>query len=215
MDLVVATRSEHKLREIRELLDPLPGFRLLDLTEAGVPWTPEEEGVEAFSSFEENAAAKARFFAERSGLCVIADDSGLCVDALDGAPGVFSKRYSGRPDLSGLPLDLANNARLLENLGGVDPANRSGHYVCVVALARPGHATEFFHGTVHGRILQEPRGTGGFGYDPLFHFDPMNATFAEVPADAKNRVSHRAAAVAALRIRLIELQESRSNDSCD
>jgi XTP/dITP diphosphohydrolase len=208
MDLVVATRSEHKLLEIRDLLGPLPGIRLLDLTEAGVPWTREEEGVEAFSSFEENAAAKARFFAERSRLSVIADDSGLCVDALEGAPGVSSKRYSGRPDLTGLPLDLANNARLLEDLAGVDPANRSAHYVCVVALSRPGQPTEFFRGTVHGRILEGPRGSGGFGYDPLFHLETLNATFAEVPAEAKNRVSHRAVAVAQLRARLIDIHES-------
>jgi len=208
MDLVVATRSEHKLREIRDLLGPLPGIRLLDLMEAGLPWTLEEEGVEAFSAFEENAAAKARYFAERSGLSVIADDSGLCVDALDGAPGVFSKRFSGRSDLKGLPLDLANNARLLEHLAGVEPESRTAHYVCVVALSRLGHADEFFRGTVHGRILEGPRGSGGFGYDPLFHLETLNATFAEVPAEAKNRVSHRAAAVEKLRIRLIAFHES-------
>lgn len=195
--LLVATRSAHKLREIREILPPLPGIELVDLTAAGLAPSPEEDAVEAFDSFAENALAKAGYFAARSGLPVLADDSGLCVDALGGAPGVRSKRFAGRADLSGAALDQANNQLLLDRLRGVPPEQRSAHYQCAVALVDAGGREVVREGWCHGRILEAPRGSGGFGYDPLFYVPELAATFAEVDATEKNRVSHRAAAVRA------------------
>lgn len=195
--LLIATRSAHKLREIREILPPLPGLELLDLDAAGVPFHPDEDGVEAFDTFEENALAKARYFAARSQLPVLSDDSGICVDALDGAPGVHSKRFSGRSDLSGQALDDANNQRLLSRLGDLPPDRRSAHYVCVVALRFPDGREEVFRGRCDGLILPSPRGSGGFGYDPLFYLPERDATFAELPAAEKHLVSHRARALRA------------------
>ena len=207
--LLVATRSEHKLAEIREILPPLRGIELLDLRQAGVPPSPEEEGVEAFDSFEENALAKARFFAARSGLPVLADDSGLCVDALAGAPGVRSKRFSGRSDLSGQALDQANNRLLLQKLEGVPPARRAAHYVCAAALVVPGGVEAVRLGRCHGTILEQPRGTGGFGYDPYFESAELGGrTFAEVPPAEKEAVSHRGRAFRAL-LEALELASAR------
>jgi XTP/dITP diphosphohydrolase len=196
--LVVATRSAHKLAEIRALLARhAPGVAAVDLDEAGVPASRQEEGIEAYDSFEENALAKARYFAARTADPVLADDSGLCVDALGGAPGVRSKRFSGRDDLSGDALDRANNELLLERLAGVPASRRGAFYVCAVALALPGGDAHAFEGRCAGAILEAPRGTGGFGYDPLFLVAGEDATFGELPPDRKNQLSHRARAVAA------------------
>jgi XTP/dITP diphosphohydrolase len=194
--LLLATRSEDKLREIRRLLADLTGVRVVSLVEAGIEEIPEEDALEEFSTFEENALAKARHFAARSGMHTLADDSGLCVDALGGDPGVRSKRFSGRPDLRGRDLDLANNALLLERLHGVPEDRRSARYVCAVALVVPGGLERVHTGNCSGRILPAPRGAGGFGYDPLFFLPDENATFGELPPEAKNRLSHRARAVA-------------------
>ena len=198
-ELVIATRSPHKMREIRELLAAIPGLRLLDLTEAGIHQTSDEDAIEAYDTFEENALAKARFFAARAERPVLADDSGIAVDALDGAPGVFSKRFSGRTDLTGLDLDLANNAHLLDRLRDVPPASRTAHYTCVIAVVLPDGREETFRGRVDGVILSQPRGSGGFGYDPLFFVPDLGATFAEIDPPAKNRLSHRARALEAAR----------------
>lgn len=195
--LVVATRSAHKLREIREILPPVAGLQLLTLDEAGIPPVPEEEGIEVFDTFADNALAKARFFARRCGRPVLADDSGLCVDALGGAPGVRSKRFAGRSDLHGSALDAANNQRLLRELQGVPPEQRGGHYVCVVALADAAGRELTFQGRCDGVLLESPRGGGGFGYDPLFFVPDEGATFGEMDAERKNRISHRARAVRA------------------
>ncbi len=192
--VVVATRSHHKLREIRQLVPPIEGLRLIDLDDAGIPWSPEEETIEAFDTFEENALAKARFFHECSGLAILADDSGLCVDALGGAPGVLSKRFSGRPGLSGQALDDANNHHLLEMLATKD-GPRTARYVCVIAAMAPDGSATMFRGTVEGIITQAPLGEGGFGYDPLFMLPSLDATFGELPAEVKNRLSHRFDAV--------------------
>lgn len=196
-ELIVATRSAHKLREIREILRDLPGLHLVDLDAAGIEPVPEEEGIEVFETFRDNSLAKARFFAARSGRPVLADDSGLCVDALGGAPGVRSKRYAGRSDLSGEALDRANNERLLSALRGEPPERRAAHYVCVVALADPSGREATWEGRCDGIILDAPRGGEGFGYDPLFWLPEQGATFGELDPEVKNRISHRARAVRA------------------
>lgn len=197
MELLVATRSADKLREIRQILAAHPGVRVLDLREAGVPESPEEEGIEAFATFEENALAKARYFAEHAGLPTLADDSGLSVDALGGAPGVYSRRFSGRSDLRGAELDAANNAVLLERLAGVPVERRTARYVCVAAVVPGGGAEQLFRGECEGVILPEPRGSGGFGYDPLFYLPGEERTFGELAPERKNLFSHRGRALRA------------------
>jgi XTP/dITP diphosphohydrolase len=203
--LLVATRSSHKLREILSLLPPLPSIRIVDLESASVPLNPQEDTIERFETFEANALAKARYFVDLVGLPVLADDSGLCVDALDGAPGVRSRRFSGRMDLTGRDLDLANNETLLEALQNVSVERRTARYVCVIAIATPDGREEVFKGCVGGTILREPRGTGGFGYDSLFFVPSIGATFAEVPPETKNAISHRRRALSAAILRLRQL----------
>lgn len=188
--LVVATRSHHKLAEIIEMAGDIDGLEIIGLDEAGVAPSAEEASIEVFDTFEENALAKARYYAERAGASVLADDSGLCVDALDGEPGVHSKRFSGRPDLDGQALDDANNELLQERLRGLPTDERTARYVCVLALVTPA-GEEIFRGTVEGVIVDAPRGRGGFGYDPYFYVPFLEATFAEVPPEVKNLHSHR------------------------
>ena len=184
----MATRSEDKLREIVPLLSHLP-VRLVGLAESGVPVTPAEETIERYDTFEENAAAKARyFFLASGGIPTVADDSGLVVNALDGAPGVRSKRWSDRPDLDGKALDEANNRHLLAMLGESD--NRRARYVCVAAFADAG-TTLAARGESTGEITREARGSAGFGYDPYFLSDDLGCTFGEADAADKSRVSHR------------------------
>ena len=199
--LVLATRSRHKAEEIARILAPLD-LRVETLADLGVEPVPEEDGIEVHDTFFANAAAKARWFAGRTGRVTLSDDSGLRVDALDGRPGVHTKRFSGRDDLDGQPLDDANNRRLLELLDGLPPERRGARYVCCAALAWPDGRTLAAIGTVSGRIATEPRGHQGFGYDPLFHVPALDARFAEVPAAAKNAMSHRARAFRALAARL-------------
>jgi XTP/dITP diphosphohydrolase len=195
--VLAATRSADKLREIRQILASYTGLEVIDLHEAGIPESPDEDALEAFDSFEENALAKARYFAARSALPVLADDSGLCVDALGGAPGVRSKRFSGRSDLRGAELDRANNALLLERLAGIPAAERTGRYVCAAALVLPGGRERVSIGTCEGVVLAAPRGSGGFGYDPLFLVPEAGATFGELSPGDKDRLSHRGRAVRA------------------
>ncbi len=193
--LLVATRSAHKLRELRELLDVAPDVELVSPDDVGIPDEPEETG----ESFEANARLKARFYARRSGLPTLADDSGLEVDALGGGPGVRTRRYAG-PDAS----DAANNAKLLRELASVPPERRGARYVCVLALAMPdrrgsrgGLPTLVRRGTCRGRIATAPKGTGGFGYDPIFEpasEPPGGQTLGEWPAEAKHAISHRSRA---------------------
>ena len=193
--LLLATRSAGKLRELRPLFAEA-GFAIDDLDTSGIPEGADEERLEAFDTFEENALAKARFFFARSGgRPTVADDSGLEVLALGGAPGVRSKRWSGRPDLDGPQLDAANNARLIEALEG--KSDRRARYVCVAAFVSP--AGELVRrGETSGVILDHARGAGGFGYDPYFYSDELDATFAEVDRQTKARVSHRGRAFRAL-----------------
>jgi len=192
--LLIATRSAGKLRELRELF-ARAGLDVVDLTQAGVAPSAVEDDLEVADTFEDNALAKARYFAELTRRAVIADDSGLEVAALDGRPGVRSKRWSGRTDLAGLPLDAANNARLIDELRGL--TNRDARYVCVAALVDHG-AERTFRGTAEGVILEEPRGTDGFGYDPYFFSSELGKTFGEASLVEKEGVSHRGRAFRAL-----------------
>ncbi len=195
---LLATRSPDKLREIREILAPT-GVQVVSLRELEVPASPEEDAIEAYETFRENALAKARYFALLTGLPTFADDSGLEVDALRGAPGVYTKRFSGRTDLAGKALDQANNQLLLERLARVPAERRGARYVCAAAAAFPAGDVLVAVGTTPGIITDAPsHGTGGFGYDPLFFVPELNATFADVSADDKHARSHRARAFRAL-----------------
>jgi XTP/dITP diphosphohydrolase len=191
---LLATRSAGKLRELEPLF-AAAGIEVITLDRAGIPESPEEEKIEAFSTFEENARAKARYFRERSGLPTFADDSGLEVQELGGAPGVRSKRWSGRAELMGQNLDDANNAKVLEALRVVE--DRRARYVCVAALASSDREL-VRRGEVRGEILRAPRGRGGFGYDPLFLAEELGVTFGEASLVEKERVSHRGRAFRAL-----------------
>jgi XTP/dITP diphosphohydrolase len=192
--LVVATRSPHKLAELRTLL-ALERAELVMLDDLGVSEDVEETG----STFESNARLKARFAARATGLPALADDSGIEVDALGGGPGVRTRRYAGEHATDG-----ENNAKLLAALAGLPPEQRGARYVCVLALALPadrgprgGLPVTVARGTCRGRIAATPRGTGGFGYDPIFEpaaEPPGGRTLGEWSADEKNAISHRAAA---------------------
>ena len=198
MILLVATRSHHKLLEIRSLLAPVRDLRVLDLNEAGVPFDPEEEHLEPHDTFEENALSKARYFQARSGLPTVADDSGLEVSALGGAPGVRSKRFAPGVEAPGSEVDAANNRHLLALLKDVPAGARKARYVCVAALVDGARAPLVCRGEAPGVILEAQRGSGGFGYDPLF-FDPeLGRTFGQVSPEEKHARSHRGAAFRAL-----------------
>ena len=205
--LLLATRSPGKLRELRPMFESAR-IAVIDLAAAGVAEQPVEDELEVATTFEENALAKARYFHRLSGLPTIADDSGLEVFALDGRPGVHSKRWSGRQDLRGQALDDANNALLLEQLERAadilseGEGDRRARYVCVAAYCDANIAvTE--RGETRGRIARAPRGNGGFGYDPYFESEELEGrTFGEVSMAEKARVSHRARAFAKLLQRL-------------
>lgn len=192
--VLVATRSAGKLRELRPMLEEA-GFAPMDLTAAGIAPTEEEERIEAFDTFEENALAKARYFFQRTHVPTLADDSGLVVDALGGAPGVRSKRWSGRDDLAGQALDDANNARLVSAVA--DESSRAARYVCVAAFV-DGRREVTARGETEGEIVTTPRGEEGFGYDPYFWSRDLGATFGESSITAKELVSHRGRAIRAL-----------------
>jgi len=191
--VLLATRSEDKAREIRAILGPAISTMILSLTEAGLPPAPEEDEIEAFATFQENALAKARYFARRAGMTTIADDSGIAVDALGGEPGVRSRRFAGS-SLAGQLLDDANNAELIRRLATIPAAQRTARYVCAAALVSPTAGCLVALGTCQGTILESPAGRGGFGYDPFFLIPELGLTFAELPPDEKNRRSHRARA---------------------
>jgi len=195
---LIATRSPHKLGEIRQILADLAFIELIDLQGAGVPEEPQEHEIEKFDTFAENAVAKARHFGAKSGLPTIADDSGLVVDALAGEPGVRSKRYASAQAPDPESADRLNNERLLQRLGDTPLAQRTARYVCVAALALPGGGVHTFHGTAEGLILGHARGTGGFGYDPLFYDQRAGMTFAEMTPAEKNARSHRGRALRAV-----------------
>jgi XTP/dITP diphosphohydrolase len=208
--IALATRSDHKAAEIRQILGEIPGIELRTLADLDVPPLPIEDDLERYETFEENALAKAVHFGHRTGLPTVADDSGLVVDVLDGEPGVRTKRLAARPGLEGEALDRANNARLLELLEGVPEVSRTAHYVCAAALAFPDERQPtIVRGTCAGRILEAPRGEGGFGYDPLFFVPELGRTFAEIPAAEKHARSHRGRAFRALSRHLEMLARER------
>ena len=192
--LLLATRSPHKLRELRQLL-ALERAELVSLDDVGVDDEPEETG----RTFRANASLKARHYARAAGLPTLADDSGLEVDALDGGPGIRTKRYSG-PGAT----DASNNAKLLAALGDLPPERRVARYVCVLALAEPstsgprgGLRVRTVRGTFRGRIARAPKGSEGFGYDPIFEpadEPPGGRTVGQMSPEEKNLRSHRAAA---------------------
>lgn len=181
--IALATRNAGKLREIERLVGEVVTLRPLDVH-------VDEVGA----TLEENAILKAEAALAQSALPGLGDDSGLEVSALDGRPGVRSARYSGEN-----ATDAQNIALLLEELRGVRERRRGARFRCVLALAWPGEPVRTFEGVCRGRILEAPRGTSGFGYDPVFLVPERGLTFAELPADDKNRISHRGRAVALLR----------------
>ncbi len=186
MKLYCATTNQGKLREFQKALEgsfqvePLPGLSSI------VP--PEETGV----TFEENAIQKALYYAKFCDGYLFVDDSGLEVQALGGAPGVYSARFAG-PNAA----DAANNQLLLDRMRGV--TDRTARFVCVVALAERNRLVQTFRGEVEGSLLETPRGADGFGYDPLFFFPPFGCTFGEAPLDRKMEISHRAQALRQMR----------------
>ena len=197
MSIVLATRNLGKIAEIKVLL---PGARIR--TAASFPGCPEPE--ETGRTFEENALLKARTVAQYTGWNALADDSGLEVDALDGAPGVRSARFAG-PNAT----DRDNMVRLLDVLAGIPDADRTARFRCVMAVATPAGRTWTSDGVCEGRILWEPRGESGFGYDPLFVPAGYDNTFAELDAGTKNQISHRAMALSRIAETLGSLVETK------
>ena len=194
--ILLATRSSGKLRELKEIFRDFD-FDVVDLGGAGVEYSDAEEVIESYATFEENALAKGRYFYDLTGMPTLADDSGLAVDALGGAPGVFSKRFSGRSDLTGVALDDANNEKLLRELQRMGPVSRSARYICVAAyVGAPGEMIRT--GTIKGKVIDTPRGSGGFGYDAYVEVPELGGTMAEAGWEVKAQVSHRGRAFRAL-----------------
>ncbi|MGM9679993.1 MAG: XTP/dITP diphosphatase [Eubacteriales bacterium] len=205
MKIVLASRNAHKIAELRDLLTQLTGkeLEILSLDDIGYTGEIEENG----SSFEENALIKAGVPASL-GYMGIADDSGLSVDALDGAPGIYSARYAGEP------CDNArNNEKLLENLKNVPKEERTAKFVCVIAAVSPSGEQMVVRGECPGEILTELHGDGGFGYDPLFYYPPAGKTFAELSASEKNTVSHRAVAMKGFAAEFVRFMEKYGTNS--
>ncbi len=195
---LVATRSAGKLRELREIFAEF-GLGMTDPAALGIPESPAEDELEAFETFEENALAKARYFFEVSGgMPTFGDDSGMCVDALNGEPGVYSKRWSGNEKLDREALDAANNAKLVRRMREAKERDREaftdrGQYVSVAAF-KDAFGEELRRGEIEGRVLENPRGSGGFGYDPYFDAPELGGTYAESSIENTAKKSHRARA---------------------
>ena len=189
MKVILATNNAHKVREIQKILGG-KFTQTLTLKEAGVTADPEESGA----TFKENALIKAREICRLTSLPALSDDSGLCVDALGGAPGVFSARYSGKGAEENIDLLLAN----LQKAGAKEEARRAAHFACCVALVFPDGRELTAEGRTDGYITCERRGAGGFGYDPVFFSPELGKTFAEASEEEKNALSHRGRALRAL-----------------
>jgi XTP/dITP diphosphohydrolase len=201
MRLVLGTRNRKKREEIVAALRDL-GLQFADLSE----WPDLPEIEETGETFQENAQQKAVTIAQATGLWTLGEDSGLVVPALGGAPGIYSARYAGRHGD-----DEANNAKLLQELAKMPQADRSAYYVCAAALADPqGRVHALVEGRCHGRIVDQPRGQGGFGYDPLFLIPEYHRTFGELTPRVKLALSHRARALSQLRPILWRIVQSNS-----
>ena len=188
MTLVIATGNPGKTAEIRDLLKDFP-INIKNLDDFG----PIPPVVEDGATFEENAYKKASFVSKILGYPALADDSGLVVDALDGAPGVYSARYAGEN-----ATDVQRYTKLLEEMKG--RANRKAAFECVISLAVPTGAALTYEGRCEGLIAEEPAGDGGFGYDPVFYYPPLKKTFGELSREEKSRVSHRGKALGELKV---------------
>jgi XTP/dITP diphosphohydrolase len=195
--LLLATRNQGKLEELRQLLTGI-SFDLISPSDIGLNLDVHESG----KTYAANARLKARAFAVASGLLTLADDSGIEVDAIGGAPGVLSSRYAG-PGAS----DSQRVAYLLSKLDDVPWEQRTARFRCVMAIASPHGELKMCSGSCRGIITFEPKGTNGFGYDPVFYFPKLGKTMAELPSEMKNRISHRAKAATRARRILIELSE--------
>ena len=188
-ELLLASQNPGKLDEMKTLIAGLP-FRVLGPRDVGITEAPEETGT----TFLENAILKARHYAEKSGLLVVADDSGLSVEALGGGPGLYSSRFGGEG-----ATDEERNRLLLARLGGLPPERRGARFTSAVAAAQDGRVLFQAEENVEGRIAEGPQGPNGFGYDPIFFYAPFNKTFGEVDGEEKDRVSHRGKSFARLR----------------
>ncbi len=186
MKVVLASKNKHKWEEIRKITEKLD-IQLVMESELGVDIDVEETG----STFEENSLLKARAVMEATGLPALADDSGIAVDALNGEPGIYSARYGFDDSLD----DWGRLQLLLKNMENVPDDQRQGKFVCVISMVTPEGDVIQARGEVHGTILRSPAGEGGFGYDPIFYYPPFGKTLAEVSAEEKNQVSHRARAL--------------------
>ena len=182
--VVIATKNKGKAKDFEALFQPL-GFEVVTMFDVA----PDMEIEETGTTFEENAVLKAETLAKELKMIVIADDSGLAVDALDGAPGVYSARYAGDHD------DEANIVKVLENLAGVPEEKRTARFMCALAIAGPEMDTTTVFGTCEGVILQEKRGTNGFGYDPIFFVPELGRAMAELTPEEKGAISHRGNAI--------------------
>lgn len=182
MKLLLATGNQGKIAEIKEILKELP-IEFVTMKELNIKISPEENGA----TFEENALIKARELCSVAGIAALADDSGLCVDALHGAPGIYSARYSGEG-----AADEENTRLLLENLKDVAQDNRKAHFACVSAIVFPNGEEMTAQGICDGVITIQPIGENGFGYDPVFLVPSLGLTFSQMPEDVKNKISHRA-----------------------
>jgi XTP/dITP diphosphohydrolase len=199
--LIVATRNAHKTREIQRVLGA--AFAVSDLS--AYPETPET--VESGKTFEENAVLKATTVSRQLPGLVVADDSGLEVEALEGAPGIYSARYAGQN-----ATDKENIDKLLAELARIERAKRSARFYCVIALAREGKLLGTFEGVVEGVIVDSPRGTSGFGYDPLFMPTGLGKTFGQLSPTEKDRVSHRARALGKVACASVILSRAKDHE---
>lgn len=186
MELIIATRNLHKVREIREMLKNLKHIDILSLMNFSNYELPEETG----KSFEENAAIKAKDASVKLGHWVLADDSGLVIPSLQGRPGVFSKRYAGDD-----ATDAENRQKLLKEMESLRDLQRSAYFECCLVLASPEGIKKTSHGIVEGAIAEKEKGRSGFGYDPIFIKNDYDRTFAELDEQTKNKISHRRKAI--------------------
>ncbi len=195
MKIVLASKNPHKLEEIRKITEKF-GFELVLQSELGVDLDLEENGT----TFEENSLIKAKAVMEATGLAALADDSGIAVEALNGEPGIYSARYGFDDTLD----DWGRLELLLKNMEQVPEGSRQAKFVCVITMITPEGKVIQARGEAHGQLLKQAVGTGGFGYDPIFYYPPLGKSFAELTAEEKNKVSHRAEALKLFYKKLVE-----------